>query len=837
MNKTITLPPLEASKLCYHCHLDAESEPIYFDDKVFCCHGCQTVYSILNENQLCNFYQIDQQAGRTIAEIRDAKQYAYLNDPDVEARLVKFAEGDIKHVVFRLPQVHCASCIWLLEQLYKLNPGILRSRLNFLRKEVTIHYDSSQTDLAAVAALLSQIGYAPDLNLEDLSDNHAHSMDRSLYYKVALAFFAFGNVMLLSFPEYLGIDKGVDTGFYRFFGWISLGLSTPVLFYSARDYIISAYQGLKRGYLNIDVPLAAGILMLYGRSFYEIITQIGAGYLDSFNGLVFFLLLGKWVQMRTWGALSFERDYKSYFPISAIQKIGNQRTSVPVAKLSTGDIIEIQSQTIIPADGILLRGDAAIDYSFVTGESEPVTLKVGEKIFAGGRQTKGLIEVTLTQKVNQSYLTQLWNDEAFNQKRASKQSALADWAGQWFTKIILGVGGLSFFYWYLLCGDLTTAINSFTAVMIVACPCAVALSIPFTFSNLMRLMGRIGFYLKNTQTIEHLADINTIVFDKTGTISQVSHQDLVWHGEPFSREEKELVAALAGQSGHPLSRQIVLAMGAPSTGAICHSFQDLAGQGISGIIDGHHLRIGSPSFVGCALEGTCIEIDGQVKGAWKSEAKYRSGLQNVISRLRQISHLYLLSGDNSAQSERLKPLFPEPDSMHFEQLPQDKLQFIKDLQSKGQKTLMVGDGLNDAGALAQADIGIVITEDINNFTPASDAILDAQSFHLLPDLLAISKTGVRIVRRSFMLAGIYNLVGMSYAVSGTLKPIVAAILMPLSSITIVVFGVISGHLAMRKMMQISARNDVSHKSESGAKQTFVQVFEQNKTTKTVLMTK
>ncbi|MCB0577154.1 MAG: HAD-IC family P-type ATPase, partial [Saprospiraceae bacterium] len=362
----------------------------------------------------------------------------------------------------------------------------------------TLQYDPERSSLRKLAALLASIGYAPEINLGDVDNAKPRVFSKKLAYQIGLVGFAFGNIMLFSFPEYVGMDPDTNRRFADVFGYMSLVLATPVLIFSARDYLVSAWNGLRTRYLNIDVPLALGILMLFGRSAWEILSHSGAGYLDSFAGLIFLLLTGKWFQQSTWQQLSFERDYKSYFPVAATVKTGtSEENTVPVNRLVPGDIIVVRSQEIIPADGILLRGSARIDYSFVTGESEPVAVTSGERVFAGGKQTGESIDISLTRRVSQSYLTRLWNDEAFQSGEKGYTTRLADRAGRYFTGLILGVGGAAFLYWWLLRGDMAAAVNAFTAVMIVACPCAVALAIPFTLGNIVRILGRHRFYVKN----------------------------------------------------------------------------------------------------------------------------------------------------------------------------------------------------------------------------------------------------------------------------------------------------------------------------------------------------
>ncbi len=277
------------------------------------------------------------------------------------------------------------------------------------------------------------------------------------------------------------------------------------------------------------MPLALGMIALYGRSTYEILSQSGAGFMDSFAGLIFFLLLGKYFQQKTFNHISFERDYKSYFPISATVKTADgKENSAALNKLNIGDTLILKNGEIIPADGILIKGEAKIDYAFVTGEAEPILKKSGEKIFAGGRLFGSSIESTLTRNVNQSYLTQLWNNDAFKNQHKSSISYLSERAGRYFTVVILVVSALAFLFWVRT--DFRKAINAATAVLIIACPCAVALSIPFTLGNLLRIFGRHQFYLKNTNVIEALGKIDAIVFDKTGTITQNSNIAVEYKG-------------------------------------------------------------------------------------------------------------------------------------------------------------------------------------------------------------------------------------------------------------------------------------------------------------------
>lgn len=795
---------------CYHCSEECKDTIVQLEDKIFCCEGCKTVYEILNSNGLCQYYELDANAGVSLRGKTQAA-YAYLDDLEVRERLIDFTDGNRTKITFYLPQIHCASCIWLLENLYKLSDGILDSKVNFIKKEIYITFAEPTTTLRKVVELLASIGYAPAINLSDLDEDKKPVVDRSFYYKLGVAGFAFGNIMLLSFPEYLGLDKTSDTFFFQVFGYLNILLAIPVVVYSGRDYLQSAWLGLQQRTLNIDVPISLGIIVLFTRSVFEIVTHTGAGFLDSLAGLVFFLLVGKWFQQKTYHNISFERDYKSYFPIAANKKLETGETTVSLDKLEAGDVILIKNQELIPADSILLKGNAEIDYSFVTGESEPVQVLSGEKIFAGGRQMSGTIEVSLTRKVSQSYLTQLWNNETFHKnKHDTGASRVANQIGKYFTAVILFISIISLIYW--LPQDTARAINAFTAVLIIACPCAVALAIPFIFGNVLRILGKNEFYLKNTSVIESLASIQAIVFDKTGTITHRSKSEVTFVGTPLNATEKAMIRAVTSHSTHPLSQQITTWVGDLPLPEGClqeaKEWQEVVGKGVQGVVCHKIIKIGSIHMVNPSLHAQCladkgvyVQINDKLRGYFQVSNHYRTGMQRVVNYFRSFGKIFLLSGDNDSEQAMLQPIFGEASQLLFRQQPQDKLNFVKNLQTQKQKVLMIGDGLNDAGALQQSDAGIVITENTNNFTPACDGILHADRFQQLPQLMQFARKSIRLVYYAYGLAFFYNVIGLSYAVTGTLSPVVAAILMPVSSITVVLFGLLSSNILAKRMLQ------------------------------------
>ncbi len=785
---------------CFHCGLDAKNSEIIFDDKAFCCNGCKTVYEIFSANDLTCYYDLQQAPGSTPKEIEG--KYNFLDNAKIVEKLLEFNDGKTQIITLYIPNIHCSSCIWVLENLNKINPAVSSSLVNFGKKNVRITYNSALISLKDLVILLNSIGYEPFISLDDYSTNKKN-IDRSLIYKLGFAGFAFGNVMFLSFPEYFEVNEFWLEQYKPLFRWLMFIYSVPVVFYSAQEYFISAYKGLRTQILNIDVPIALGILVLFIRSTVEIIYNLGSGFFDSLTGLVFFLLLGRFFQQKTYSFLSFERDYKSYFPIGITKILPNgTEESIQVYDIEKGDRLLIRNEELIPVDCILIKGNAHIDYSFVTGEAKAVSKSSGDKLFAGGKQLDGIIEVDVLKSVEQSYLTQLWSNDVFKTDKEASFTSITNSISKYFTVAILAIAIISTCYWLFI--DASKALNVFTAVLIIACPCALALSAPFTFGNVLRILGTKKFYLKNASVIENLAKVNTIIFDKTGTITSNVDSTIHYDGIDLSSEEELLLKSTLRGSNHPLSRALYRILKDNFIVSL-DNYQEFVGEGIEGTYQANQIKIGSAPFVGYKVEKTSlntmvhVSTNNTYKGKFTFYNSYRKGLSQLFNKLKKHFDLVILSGDNEGEKENLTKILPAKTKLLFNQKPEDKLEYIKYHQSEGANVLMIGDGLNDAGALAQSNVGIAISENVNVFSPACDAILDASKFNQLYNYIKISKTSIKIIKWSFALSFFYNIIGLYFAITGQLAPVFAAILMPLSSISIVIFTTLSTNIAGRKL--------------------------------------
>ncbi len=767
-------------------------------ERFFCCEGCKQVYLLLNENNLCSYYDFDNNPGIKATGKFISDRFAYLDDEVTVRKLIQFNNGVQINVIFSLPQMHCSSCVYLLENLHRINTGIIKSQTNFQRKEIFIAFNSEQVSLRKVVELLAFIGYEPNISLKNITETKKSSFNRNRIYKIGVAGFCFANIMMLSFPEYFSSGNIEQHGLKKIFIWLNFSLSLPVFFYSASGFFISAWKSLRQRFLNIDAPIALAILVTYARSYYEIISGTGTGYLDSGAGIVFFMLIGRWFQDKTYDSFSFDRDYRSFFPLGVSLYDNGKEKNIPATQLKKGNQIIVRNEEMIPADAVLLTDIANIDYSFVSGENAPVQKKKGELIYAGGKQIGGAIKLEVAGDVSQNYISQLWNNSVFQNNKNEEKSFIHPWS-KYFTLTLFTVALATFVFW--LFNDTAKVLPAVSAVLIVACPCSLLLSSTFTYGNMLRIFGKNKMYLKNASVIEALAKINTIVFDKTGTITQSNSSVLNYVGTPLTNNQLVGVKTVANQSSHPLSKILSSQLdNSTYDKSNFKNFSEYVGKGIEAQVNGLDIKIGSAAYINQFSKevitydsGTNVHVmvNNVHLGRFNFSNQYREGIKELAQALiKNKFQIHLLSGDNDSEKENLKTIFGQSALLQFGQSPQEKLSFIKKLQSsktgtQSNNVLMIGDGLNDAGALMQSNVGIAVSDSTSRFTPACDAILDGSKVKMLHSFIAFAKAGKRVVAASFVLSILYNIAGLFFAVQGTLSPVVAAVLMPTSSISIV----------------------------------------------------
>ncbi|WP_185856945.1 heavy metal translocating P-type ATPase [Blattabacterium cuenoti] len=738
--------------------------------------------------------------------------FDFLDNEKISEKIIDFNHKNITTVRFFIPSIHCGSCVLILENLPKLYQNILNSTVDFSSKKIWITYNNIEFKLSDIAQLLDNMGYKPSINFESIENRK--SLDRKLIGKLAVSFFCFGNIMLLAIPEYVGALKE-DIWFMthrNFFRYLMVILSLPVVVFSFTDHIKYAVLGLKKHILNMNVPISIGILVLFLWSCYEVFFDLGSGYFDSLSSFSLFLLISKIFQIHTHNKiLSFDKNYKSFYP-ALITKIHSNKKEekILLSSLKKGDLILIRNEEIVPADSILMKGNAILDNSFITGESDLISKKMGERIYAGSKQKGEAILIKVIKNIDHSYLSLLWNKNKSNHLRHKKLfdlNSISTRFSQYFTPIILIITIVTGIYWSFS-HDVSKIFHTVFSVLIITCPCALVLSTPLIFGNIIRIFSQKGFYIKDIFTMERISSSKTLIFDKTGTITDPNKEKIYFVGN-MKDEEKKMIASLLKNSSHPLSQKILSELSIKNFYFI-KNFREIIGKGLEGIIKDVPVKIGSSKYLGITNKiineneinqtTVFISINHKFVGYFLFRNYYREGIEKMFQDLKEY-RIVILSGDhNDLEKKYLKSILPKSSQVFFSQSPEDKLNYVKKLQEKGEKVIMFGDGINDCAALTQSEVGISVSENPTSFFPSCDAFMQSNCINQIFLFLKISKVSTKLVFINLMISLLYNSVGIFFAVSGNLNPFISAILMPLSSFSVIFFSITSTWIVSRKLI-------------------------------------
>lgn len=764
------------------CH---QEDAIQLKNQWFCCFGCATLDGVMDG------------LAENVGEVK--LRYRQLDLTEVFDKVVDFKNDSAYQITISLPNIHCSSCIELLEDLPNLLEGTLRSEVNFEHKQCKITA-SHLLNLSQLAQTLEYIGYPPQISVAQKTKAAEKKQRNRSLFKLAVAGFCFGNIMLFAMPHYFGMILTDEIFFSKLFSGLSILLSLPVLFFSGREYLASAFLALTAGKAHLNIPIAIGMISLFGWSLYEIFSGTGSGYLDSLAGLVFFLLIGKWFQSKVYDEVNYRRELEEFIPLVVRTQVGTSREWKKLEELKAGDRIRVMNGEVIPVRGQVVSGIAEVNYAFITGESETETVLPGGEVYAGGSQTSGSIEIEL---VAEPSLRQLWSTWSAGNPEKEIEDHWTQHLSKYFTIGVISIAVISLLAWLVI--DSSRAIFVFSAVLIVACPCALALSAPFTYGNVSRVFSANGFFLKNASSIAILSRIRHLVFDKTGTLTQNGSQKVAFNGNLFPNEETA-VNALSNESTHPLSKAIAGFTRKSEAEATPTEVEEVAGLGIHGRVNSQYVQLGNSEFVGQpGIVGNGsqvhVRINGQYKGYFSITSHYRNGLQEVLNQLGRRVNLSIFSGDNDSEKSYLKSQFSGFHKMRFHMKPEEKSKAVQMLSKEG-PVAMVGDGMNDSAAIQQGDMGIAITETLNGFYPTSDAVLLGDSFEKLPALFELGRYTIQILKISLVFSLLYNATGLAFAITGHLTPVIAAILMPLSSVSVVLLNTILVRYKARKQQLI-----------------------------------
>ena len=690
---------------------------------------------------------------------------------------------DDSHVVLSLPTIHCANCIRGVEAALAAAPGVRSARVNLTMKRVAIEADAglSAEDLIPV---VTAAGYeAHELDTGALSATQTDKAGRDLLMRLAVAGFAMMNVMLLSISVWSGAEGPTRDMFH----WVSAAITLPTIAFSGQIFFRNAWSALRAGRLNMDVPISLAILLAVVTSLWETSLSGEHAYFDAAIALTFFLLTGRYLDHRTRSiARSAAEELAALEVPRAWRLTDDGEEQVSVADLRIGDLLRVRPGGRMPVDGEIAEGQSELDRSLLTGETVPVYAAPGTLVSAGEVNLTGPLVVRASAVGRETSLHRMADLVAVAESGRANYTPLADKAAKLYAPGVHILSALAFVGWYLYTQDFRVALNIAAAVLIITCPCALGLAVPAVTTAASGRLFRKGLLIKDATALERLSEIDTVVFDKTGTLTAGAPE--VTNVEDFTRADLEIALALAEGSSHPLSVALTTALRArglapaPVTG-----ITEVPGHGTQGLWQGRRVRLGRAAWVGGGssdLTATWLAVGDGPAQVFTFADSLRDGAEETVSALIKAGkRVILISGDSTAAVEALARRLGIPQWI-AEALPQDKAARIKALTDEGARVLMVGDGLNDTAALAGAHVSISPATALDAARVASDIVLLGNSLAPLPEALTLSKKATRRIRENFAIATWYNVIAVPLAIAGLCSPLIAALAMSASSITV-----------------------------------------------------
>jgi Cu2+-exporting ATPase len=786
---------------CAHCGLPVP--PGADGDEAarrFCCEGCRAVWAILHEHGLERYYALRDGAAPAPAAPAD-RPYAELDDPGFQARTCHPEPGGRVSTELYLEGVHCSACVWLVEKLPGLVPGLAEARLDLPRSQVRVVWDPRAVPLSAIARRLGSLGYAPHPCRGLAGQAARRREDRAMLARIGLAGAVAGNVMAIAFALYGGMLDGMEPEFAAFFRWASLLLTMPSLIWGGGVFFRSAFTALRARTLGMDLPISIGLLAGFLHGVVNTARGTGEVYFDSVTVLIFLLLSGRYLQRRQQRAAGDAAELvASLYPTSARLIEDGQVREVPLETLTPGVVVEVRAGDLVPADGVVRAGRSTVDLSLLSGESVPQSVTEGARVHAGTLNVSSRIEIRVERTGEDTRVGRLMTLVEEHARRRPPIAQLADRISGHFVAVVLALAGATFVLWARI--DPSRALDHAAALLIVTCPCALGLATPLAVSAAIGQAARAGFLIKGGDVLEKLTRPGRMWLDKTGTLTEGHAALLRWHGD---EAVKPLVAAAEAHTGHPLGRAFLRALGEPVPGARVE-IEETHGGGIEAAVDGHRLLVGSADFVtaraGAAppalaaavqalasdgLTPVLIAVDGRVTAAAGFGDPLRGDAAAALARVRALGwRPGILSGDAAriAQAAGRRLGLAAPDCLGGV-APEDKLRVVLESASEG-PVVMIGDGVNDAAALAAATVGIAVAGGAEAALTAADVFVVRAGVARIAELLEGSRRAMRVVRRNLAFSLGYNVIGVTLAMTGILNPLVAAILMPLSSLTVIV---------------------------------------------------
>lgn len=791
-----------AELTCAHCGLEATpGEARTSDGALYCCAGCETAASIIRQSGLGGFYALPDRRS-TRVEV-SGRSYAEFDHEAFQAAHVRSAADGSAEVSLYLEGVHCASCVWLVERVPLIVPGAIRAELDVTRGVARLAWDPAQTALSTLARALDQLGYRPHVFRGQRADEARRAEERVMLTRIGVAGAIAANVMTIALALYSGFFSGMEREFETYFRWLSFVLVTPALLWPGRIFFTSAWQAVRNGGLNMDVPIALALAVGYVQGAINTWRNAGPIYFDAVGTLIFLLLVGRYLQHRAQrSAADSAALLGALSPATARVVEGGEIREVPTEAVLPGMLLDVRAGDTLAADGVVERGNSSLDLALLTGESRPVSVVEGERVFAGTVNLSAPIRVRVEEAGVMSRLGRLLRDVEDGARQRPPVVLFADRMSGWFIAIVLVLAVTTAALWWER--DHFTALDNAIALLVVTCPCALAMATPLSFTVAIGRAAKRGILIKGAHALETLTGQGTLFLDKTGTLTEGRMVLESFEGEASVRHlVRPLVLALEQHSRHPVAVAFATAWAdGPTLEAAV--VRETLGGGLYGVVNGHAVIVGRPDWVrgqvqresravreaaslDARLTPVLIAMDGEIVARVGFGDPLRPEAKDAVRELQRRGWaVSLLSGD-APEVVRSVAAALGIDAAHAEgsASPERKRAVVEAARAEG-TVVMVGDGVNDAAAISAATVGIAVRGGAEASMAAADVYLARGGIGSLKELVDGALRTTNIIQRNMLIALGYNLIGVTLAMMGAIDPLFAAILMPLSSVTVVV---------------------------------------------------
>lgn len=786
--------------VCTHCGLDVP--PGLIDESAdlqFCCSGCRAVYEVIHSQGLEKFYRLQDRDQGGVPARTTGRGYEEYDDPVFLKRHTSELGGGARSAELYLEGIHCAACVWLVERLPRLVPGLIEARLDMRKALVRVLWDENAVALSCIASALDSLGYVPHPARDTRLREARLREDRRFLIRIGVAAATAGNVMLLAFALYGGMLGGMQAEYNALFRWSSMLIGMVALLWPGNVFLRGAWAALRTRTAHLDLPIAFGLAVGAVAGIVNTVTGRGEVYFDSLTLLIFLLLVGRWIQHRQqrWASDSLELLF-SLTPSFARRVEGAGTRDVPVEVIEPGDIVEVLAGETLPADGRVVEGESTVDPSLLTGESRPAAVEPGAEVFAGTINLHARLRVRIEVAGTATRVGRLMQLVEEYARRKAPIVQLTDRIAAWFVAVVIALAAGTFGAWLGL--DASRAVDNTAALLIVTCPCALGLATPLAVAVALGRAAKQGILIKGGDALERLASRGLMLLDKTGTITAGRAALVQWRGD---EDAQKLVAALETHSSHPIARAFVNPSLEEST-LKTEGVSQTAGAGIEGTVSGRFVSVGSPGFVrkrvredpawahdahgeiaGKGLTPIWISVDRMVVAVAGIGDPVRPDAAKAVEALRRLGwRLEVLSGDDPRVVASVAgQLGVERSKATGGLTPEEKVARVESASSDGH-VVMVGDGVNDAAALSAATVGIAVHGGAEASLAAADVYLSRPGLRPVVDLMVAARRTMRVIGRCLIVSLLYNAVAATLAAVGAINPLIAAILMPASSFTV-----------------------------------------------------